>query len=56
MNIVDPEHYDALDNAERDAEEMHLLREGVNLGWPYSYWDPIKIARMRAPEYGGDKP
>ncbi len=54
LNIVDPEHYDALDNAERDAEEFHLLKPGVNLGWPYTYWDPIKQVRMRAPEYGGD--
>jgi glucose/arabinose dehydrogenase/cytochrome c5 len=54
MNIVDPTDYDELDNAERDAEEFHLLKEGINLGWPYSYWDPIKKARMRAPEYGGD--
>ena len=54
MNIVDPEHYDALDNAERVAEEFHLLKEGANLGWPYSYWDPYKGARMLAPEYGGD--
>ena len=54
MNTIAPEFYDELDNAERDAEEMHLLREGVNIGWPYTYWDPIKKARMVAPEYGGD--
>lgn len=54
MNTVAPEYYDDLDNAERDAEEMHLLKEGANLGWPYTYWDPIKHARMVAPEYGGD--
>jgi glucose/arabinose dehydrogenase/mono/diheme cytochrome c family protein len=54
LNIVDPAHYDELDNAERVAEEMHLLREGVNLGWPYTYWDPIKNARMVCPEFGGD--
>lgn len=54
MNIVDPDHYDDLDNAERVSEEFHLLKAGVNLGWPYSYWDPIKNARMAAPEYGGD--
>ena len=54
LDTVDPEHYDALDNAERVAEEMHLLREGVNMGWPYTYWDPIKQARMVAPEFGGD--
>jgi glucose/arabinose dehydrogenase/cytochrome c5 len=54
LDTVDPDDYDALDNAERVAEEMHRLREGVNLGWPYTYWDPIKNARMVAPEFGGD--
>ena len=49
-----PEYYDDLDNAYRVAEEMHLLRDGVNLGWPTTYWDPIKKARMVGPEYGGD--
>ena len=54
LNVVDPEHYDALDNAERVSEVMHLVKEGSNFGWPYSYWDPIKNARMVAPEFGGD--
>jgi glucose/arabinose dehydrogenase/cytochrome c5 len=54
LNVVDPAHYDALDNAERVSEVMHLLREGANFGWPYSYWDPIKNAHMVAPEFGGD--
>jgi glucose/arabinose dehydrogenase/mono/diheme cytochrome c family protein len=54
LNVVDPAHYDALDNAERVSEVMHLLREGGNFGWPYSYWDPIKQAHMVAPEFGGD--
>jgi glucose/arabinose dehydrogenase/cytochrome c5 len=54
LNVVDPAHYDALDNAERVSEVMHLLREGSNFGWPFSYWDPIKQAHMLAPEFGGD--
>lgn len=54
LNVVDPANYDALDNAERVAEVMHVIREGSNFGWPYSYWDPIKKARMVAPEFGGD--
>lgn len=54
LNVVAPEYYDALDNAERVSEVMHLVREGSNFGWPYTYWDPIKKARMFAPEYGGD--
>jgi glucose/arabinose dehydrogenase/cytochrome c5 len=54
LSTVDPEHYSDDDNAELPAEEMHLLREGANYGWPYTYWDPIRKARMVAPEYGGD--
>jgi glucose/arabinose dehydrogenase/mono/diheme cytochrome c family protein len=54
LNIVAPNYYDELDNAERVAEEFHILKEGANLGWPYSYWDPIKKGRMASPEYGGD--
>lgn len=54
LNVVDPVHYDALDNAERVSEVMHVLREGSNFGWPFSYWDPIKQAHMMAPEFGGD--
>lgn len=54
LNVVAPEFYDELDNAERVSEVMHLLREGSNLGWPTTYWDPIRKARMLAPEYGGD--
>lgn len=54
LSVVAPEFYDALDNAERVAEELHRLPEGANLGWPYTYWDPIKQARMVAPEFGGD--
>ena len=54
MDVVAPDHCDALDNAERVAEEMHRLDPGTNLGWPYTYWDPIKKARMVSPEFGGD--
>ncbi|MEO6002174.1 MAG: c-type cytochrome [Opitutus sp.] len=54
LNVVAPEYYDELDNAERVSEVMHRLHEGANFGWPYTYWDPIKKARMVAPEFGGD--
>ncbi len=54
LNIVAPQYYDELDNAMRIAEEMHVLRDGANLGWPYTYYDPIKHARMLSPEFGGD--
>jgi glucose/arabinose dehydrogenase/mono/diheme cytochrome c family protein len=54
LGTVDPVHYNDDDNAELPAEEMQMLREGINLAWPYTYWDPIKKARMMSPEYGGD--
>lgn len=54
LNTVAPDYYDDYDNAGRVAEEMHLLRDGANLGWPFTYYDPFKRARMIAPEFGGD--
>ncbi len=54
LGTVDPEHYNDEDNAEAPAEVMHILTEGANLGWPYTYYDPRKKARMLAPEFGGD--
>jgi len=54
LNTVAPQYFDAKQSAELPAEEMHRLDEGVNLGWPYTYWDPLQGARMVAPEYGGD--
>jgi glucose/arabinose dehydrogenase/mono/diheme cytochrome c family protein len=54
LSTVDPDHYNDDDNAELPAEEMHLLKEGNNYGWPFTYYDPLKKARMLAPEYGGD--
>lgn len=54
LSDVAPEHYSIADNAELPAEEFHQLREGMNLGWPYTYYDPLLKARMVSPEFGGD--
>jgi len=54
LNVVAPEFYDELDNAERVSEVMHEVRAGSDFGWPYTYYDPIKKAHMIAPEFGGD--
>jgi glucose/arabinose dehydrogenase len=54
LNVIAPEYYDELDNAERVSEVMHRLHDGANFGWPYTYWDPYKKARMITPEFGGD--
>jgi glucose/arabinose dehydrogenase/cytochrome c5 len=54
LSAVAPQFYSDDDNAELPAEEFHELREGLNLGWPYTYYDPFRRKRMVAPEYGGD--
>jgi len=46
--------YSDEENAELPAEEMHKLGEGLDAGWPYTYWDPIHSVRRIAPEYGGN--
>lgn len=54
LHDVDPEHYSIADGAELPAEEFHQLKEGMDLGWPYTYYDGLQKARMVSPEFGGD--
>jgi len=49
-----PEHYSEQQDIELPAEEFHRLDSGVDLGWPYTYYDPKRRQRMVMPEYGGD--
>lgn len=49
-----PEIYTAEENAVLPAEEFHRVTEGMDAGWPYTYWDAERNARMVSPEYGGD--
>jgi len=54
LNTVDGTDYTAEDNADRPAEEFHILKEGSNFGWPYTYFDFLTKKRMLSPEFGGD--
>lgn len=36
------------------SEEFLRIKEGVNAGWPYYYYDHIQKKRFLNPEYGGD--
>lgn len=54
LNQLWPERFSAEDDAALPAEEFHRLNEGDDLGWPYTYYDPLRKARMVSPEYGGD--
>ena len=46
--------YNAKDNATRIAEEFHVVKEGGNYGWPYTFYDRKLHERVISPEYGGD--
>ncbi|MEJ2479104.1 MAG: PQQ-dependent sugar dehydrogenase [Acidihalobacter sp.] len=54
LDTVAPQYYTAADNARLPAEEMFAIKRGGNYGWPYTYYDPQRKARMLAPEFGGD--
>jgi glucose/arabinose dehydrogenase len=49
-----PKHYSPEQGSELPAEELVLLREGGDYGWPYCYFDPGLQKLVLAPEYGGD--
>ena len=54
LNTLYPEMFNAEQSAEIPAEEMFLVKNGSNFGWPYCYYDPIQKKKVLAPEYGGD--
>lgn len=54
LDTLFPDAYNAEQRQELPAEEFHVLSQRDNLGWPYTYWDPLLEQRMTAPEYGGD--
>jgi glucose/arabinose dehydrogenase/mono/diheme cytochrome c family protein len=41
-------------SAELPSEEFFRVKEGMDAGWPYCYYDQIKEQKILAPEYGGD--
>ena len=49
-----PELYTAEEGAELPSEEMFVLQERGNYGWPYCYYDHRQDRKVLAPEYGGD--
>ena len=49
-----PEYFSAEESAELPSEEMHVLAENADYGWPFTYYDHLQGKRVLAPEYGGD--
>ena len=49
-----PELYTAKQGWELPSEEVMILKQGANYGWPYCYYDPKQKKLVLAPEYSGD--
>jgi glucose/arabinose dehydrogenase len=49
-----PDLFTAEDDARAPSEELLVVREGADYGWPYCYHDPDVGSKVLAPEYGGD--
>ena len=49
-----PELYTAQQGFELPSEEVVVLKEGGDYGWPSCYFDPQQKKLVLAPEYGGD--
>jgi glucose/arabinose dehydrogenase/mono/diheme cytochrome c family protein len=49
-----PDLYKLEEEATLPAEEVVLLKEGGDYGWPECYFDSFQMKLVLAPEYGGD--
>jgi len=49
-----PELYKPEEEATLPSEELVLLKQGGDYGWPECYYDPYQSKLVLAPEYGGD--
>ncbi|MGD0300557.1 MAG: PQQ-dependent sugar dehydrogenase [Bryobacteraceae bacterium] len=49
-----PKLYKPVEEATLPAEEMMLLKQGGDYGWPECYYDGMQKKLVLAPEYGGD--
>jgi glucose/arabinose dehydrogenase/mono/diheme cytochrome c family protein len=49
-----PDLYKPEEEATQPAEELLLLKQGGDYGWPECYYDGIQGKLVLAPEYGGD--
>jgi glucose/arabinose dehydrogenase len=49
-----PKLYQPEAGRELPAEELMVIEQGADYGWPYCYFDGKVRKRVKAPEYGGD--
>lgn len=49
-----PDLFTEEQSAQLPAEELFLVKDGSDFGWPYCYYDQLQNKKVLAPEYGGD--
>lgn len=54
LSTLWPELFTDEESAELPSEELLVVEQGSDFGWPYCYWDHLQDKRLLAPEYGGD--
>ncbi|ULQ57217.1 PQQ-dependent sugar dehydrogenase [Flavihumibacter rivuli] len=54
LSTLYPEMFNDQQSANLPAEEMFMVKEGADCGWPYCYYDGNQNKKVLAPEYGGD--
>lgn len=51
---LSPPYFTGQKSAELPAETIYELKQGLDVGWPYAYYDQQLKKKMVSPEYGGD--
>ena len=49
-----PDFYTVQQNNELPSEELFVVEDGSDFGWPYCYYDHRQGKKLLNPEYGGD--
>jgi glucose/arabinose dehydrogenase len=51
---LSPPYFTGQKSSELPAETIYELKQGLDAGWPYAYYDQQLKKKMVSPEYGGD--
>lgn len=54
LHFLFPDLYTIRESAKLPAEQMYLVNEGDNFGWPYCYYNWMTDRKLLMPEYGGN--
>lgn len=54
LSFLFPNLFTDSQSAELPSEEFLRVKQGMDFGWPYCYYDHFQNKKVLAPEYGGD--